>query len=537
MTATSSPGQGFLERGFFASGDAGRGSMVHHRVSLTSEINPRLRTYREQGKFVVIQVQGYPRAGDSFEALERWLEETDLELIDVLHFGEEHPHDAVGYLDALYEAVKRHSDVPVYSWYSMPLGPAGQADGYWYDYYGKGYTAFRDKVRQYLATGKPLGITVDGSGYSPWELAREQVMVCHEFDLPVSYFVAESQQGGAAGWYEATRKVYAPNRHFVFSAMEFQRRTGEPWRLGAGDWLWGDLIEVGPDEDGAFEMEWQGIGPATVYGWSRLLVEDDVFGMSGEGEVALDYPFVCMVPIEDIVFEIDVEGDAAGLSVSWSQCGRSDDWRELEARKESKGRHVYELQGRHEEWRLRVSLTDPEVSPASMRISGRVAATERRVIELYPGYYHGWRKGIRFRQDFTAGQWRYLGNVEGDGGLELGNQLALRGKSGRPVTVTLTEEFRSAKPLEALALSLDYRIRPGHGGEVRMGVSLDGKNVLRWSAWKTESGVLTVEAGGDERFRGVETFFVHLEQRNQSGIAGAVSSQLLSLSVEAAVSN
>ena len=540
----------FSDGGVYACGVRFGGSLAHRRVQVGADINDWLRAEKEKGHLTVVQLDDGRkwRGGEESHAqLRHWLERTELGLIDILHFCEENSHDAPSWLDPLYDIVKEHdADLPVYVWYSMPLGPGSEkADGYWYDFYGQGYTSFRDKVRQYLATGKPLGMTVDCSLYSSLETAREQVMVCREFDLPVNYFAAHHGAGHCTGWYQGNDgyALFVPARNVLFTALELQRRSKPPWSLGAGDFFWGNVIELSPDAGGRVEQAWSGLGQATVYGFQGLNVSDGMVGSAGVRPLSLDYQFWSLLPIENCRLELVPSDGKALPKVEMSRCGAPGEWRALNAGESDSVFAVEQFKSPLREFRLRLTFDTTEAGFAGARLCGDAVVPEDKEVALYPEFYHGWRRQIQYQQRLEVGLWRALSRIDGGNQLEPGPAVAMRGAPGRAISTEVVQRFTSEQPLNDIVVRLEGSHNSANlGGSTGLAVSLDGENVLvegvpegivdssgRWSGWHS------ADLREARQFAGIREFHVHLRQRNGSGIRSHISSRLQTLEVTASV--
>lgn len=544
--------------GFYAGGSGGsEGALNTFRATLDADINARLREARQKGLINVVQLVEPDRwRGDlhkAQESLSRWLRSTQLSLIDVLHLCEEHPASAAANLDRIYEQIKAADPtLPVYVWPSYPLGPFGKSDGWVYDAYGADYTDFRRIAFDFLRTGKPLIVCIDGSGYSDIRSAREQLMVCHELNLPVCYFVADGGSGGINNWRGLARAALIPWRHFVFSGIEFQRLCRND-SFTAADMLWGEPIELGSGDGNKFAYTWQCLGPATVFGFTNLNVNNERFGIKSGRSAALDLPYWSVFPVKKAEFKVSVNRDPENsIKVKLSRCGQKDDWKELPGRY-ADGNMTYQLgDSLAHEFRVRIELAGNDIDEnnplfvGGYSLSGEVNLPHDRAFDL-DFFFDGWREGIRLRQDFAAGQWRSLGIVDNAGALEPDGSPALRGLTAGSVTCTIIEKFTSAKPLANLAVRLTgFENRRNLGGTFSLGISLDGKEVLKKAAPELDgidkqnvrpdgsfNGTICLDLSSVPKFSGCRTFYVHLQQQNNSGVRGNISSKLERLEIDA----
>lgn len=545
--------------GFYgATGAKSAGMLNALKASVDADINGRLRQAKEQGLINVVELtESAHWRGDLPAAraqLARWLARTELSLIDVLHLGEEHPTSAAGNLERLHDQIKAAAPrLPVYLWPSYPLRPFGKADGWLYDAYGAGYSDYRRLVFDFLRTGKPLIACIDGSGYSDIRSAGEQLMVCRELDIPVFYFAAESGHGGVNRWRNLARAALIPWRHFVSTAIEFQGRCRTE-AFAAADLLWAEPIEVAGDEGGKIDRSWQGMGPATVFGFTRLAIEGDKVRAKGRRRAALDLPLWSVLPVENAELTLLVDRDpGAGLCVKRSRWGQADEWEIVEG-KYADGRLTYALGERlGHEFRVRIELgcdTAGEKAPAAIggySLRGAVAVPPDRAVDL-GFFYDEWRKGIRLRQELAAGLWRTIGAIDNAESLETMAQPALRGRPGRAVSVAVVEKFTSKEPLEKVVVRLEGREnRRNLGGSFALGASLDGKTILKRvspdpagkdaaqvRASGSFEGAITLDLSDMRAFDGCRTFFAHLELKNNSGIRANLGTRLDRLEIEAA---
>ena len=534
--------------GIYAGGcfDGVFGKLNAFRAHPDADINDRLRAARDKGLINVVQLD-YDRrwAGDREDALKKineWLERTDLSLVDAVHLSEEQAYNAQGWLDPLYEAMKaRDPTLPVYVWPSFPLGPLAKADGYVYDAYGPGYMESRRKLMRFLRTGKPLIMCVDASGYSDYRAAREQLMICHEFDIPVFYFVAGNGSGSYNNWYGKSTAALSACRNFMFSAMEFQRRCREPEPITSGDLIWGEQIELAPDENGKVDYRWSEFGPATVFGFTRLEIEDRAVKVEGNADVAMDYQFWSPLPVKDARLKLTVGPDSEpnAIRVEHSRCGKLDEWRLTEPTR-ANGALSYDLGDPGQEFRLRVTLAGSVVAVLrGGQLSGRCAAPPNNAIDL-DTHFDGWRGKIQFRQNLGVGLWRMMAAVDNPKHLSAGSSLSLRGAKGFAIGVSAVEKFSSDHPLENIAIRLSGMSHSALGGSFSLGVSLDGKTIIKQGTPTGErrsdglySGTHTLDLSEVPDFKSVREFYVHMIQNNSSGVRTNTSSNLNTLEIDA----
>ena len=544
--------------GFYAAGSDGSvGTLNTFRASVDGDINARLRDAKKKGLINIVQLnEGSRFRGDLQKAkknLDGWLRRTDLSLIDAVHLCEEHPGSARANLDALYDQVKAFdSTLPVYTWPSYPLGPFGKADGWVYDAYGPDYTDYRKIAFNYLRTGKPFVACIDGSGYSDIRSAREQLMVCRELDIPVFYFVADSGSGSVNGWNVVQRASLIPWRHFVYTGIEFQSRSKDD-SFAAADMLWGEPIELAADAEGNIEQTWSGLGPATIFGFTRLGIDGEKFWAQDESRVALDLPFWSVLPVEKAQLTLLVNRNpGSNMIVKRSRCGQPDAWHILKGTY-ADGKITFPLGDKPgQEFRVRVEFVGKagdKKTPlvvSGYSITGRVALPPDRAVDL-DFFFDAWRGKVQFRQDMAAGLWRTLGRIEKSDALEPTGPPAMRGRKGGAVASTIIEKLTSQKPLKDIIVRLTgQENRRNLGGSFSLGVSLDGKTILKTispdpggkdtahtRADGTFRGTLTLNLNDAPEFDGCKTFFVHMTQQNGAGVRTNVSSRVERLEVDA----
>ncbi|MCF7854150.1 MAG: hypothetical protein K9N51_05070 [Candidatus Pacebacteria bacterium] len=546
----------FSDSGVYAIAYQWGGTLNAKRLSVDKTLDIQsLKTARERGVFTVIQFeepsrwQGDPEATEA--VLREWLENNEdaLPLIDALHFWEENPYNAARWLNPLYDIVKEYSDLPVYVWYSMPLGPGGaKADGYCYDFYGQDYTSTRKKVIDYLSTGKPLVMCIDASGFSNLKAAREQVMVCKEFDIPAFYFAADGGTGSCNNWLYGYKPPYIPRRNFMFSAMEFQRRSRGDHPLTSADFVWGDPVEVVPDSQGNIELSWQGAGGATIYGFTRLTGAVKDLRTNGQN-IVLDYQFWSRWPVRSASLELAIEGNAEHIQVEQARYGMAgpldsypDPWRTVgpEPAVEDASLH-FDLGDTGHESRVRITLSGPSgaVTLKHATLAGKTEIPENPVILLDP-WFDGWRGGIRYRQDLTSGQWRVLGRIDKPQLLEAGKTPAMKGVSGYGRGVEIVQAFSAHCPLDNIVVRLAGESLGNLGGSFDLGISLDGQTIVAEgtrspspNGQPPSRGTYTADLSDNTMFSGIKQFYVHMIQRNSSGIESNIGSRLKRLEIDA----
>lgn len=534
--------------GIYAGGSFGGvfGKLNTFRAHPDGDINERLRAARDKGLINVVQLDYDRRWGgdrqDALKKLNAWLKRTDLSLVDAVHLSEEQVYNAHSWLDPLYDAMKAHDPtLPVYVWPSFPLGPPAKADGYVYDAYGLGYIESRRKLMQFLRTGKPLIMCVDASGYSDYRAAREQLMICHEFNVPAFYFVADSGSGSYNNWYGKQTKALSTCRNFMFSAMEFQRRCRSSAPITAGDLIWAEQIELAPDEKGKIDYSWSEFGQATVYGFTRLKIEDGAVHVEGDADVALDYQFWSLLPVKDAHLKLSFGPDTAAESirVEQSRCGKRDDWRLIKPTG-AKETLLYDLGDPGQEFRLRVTLAGgTNVVLRGGHLSGKSMPPSNQAIDL-DTYYDGWRGKIQFRQNLGLGLWRMMATVDNPQHLDPGRSVSLRGKKGYAIGTSVVEKFSSEHPLKQIVIRLSGMSHSALGGSFSLGVSLDGKTIIKQGTPDSTrradglyQGPHTLDLSDAPEFQGVREFYVHMNQSNSSGLPTNTSSSLSSLEIDA----
>jgi len=135
-----------------------------------------------------------------------------------------------------------------------------------------------------------------------------------------------------------------------------------------------------------------------------------------------------------------------------------------------------------------------------------------------------------------------MGVVDNSAALEP-DGLALRGASGYGVSANVVQKFVSRRPLKDIVVRLTGLSNGRNlGGSFSLGVSLDGKNVIKQGVRGGEPegsdgtyhGTHIADLSGIADFQGVTAFYVHMGQSNHSGLRGSVSSSLETLEIDAA---
>ena len=250
------PNPGYRSMGVYAGGPAAYFDYSLAKTSV-SDTFPKKRQWwaslkknGSAGKHDVYTAFVGIRDGEDFETcrrrLDAWLKpEPDAptypELLPAICLDEENPASRTRLLDRLARYVRDHYRVPVFQWYTDPLGPnpALTADGWIWDSYGWSPQRFRRHVMRFVATGKPV-ICVPWASDPHWPqwtrypsteemINREwhQFRTCLEFNVSTAPFCVAGP-GAMNPWLGSD----TPDMRLLRDALRSKRREMRALRPG-----------------------------------------------------------------------------------------------------------------------------------------------------------------------------------------------------------------------------------------------------------------------------------------------------------------
>ena len=115
----------------------------------------------------------------------------------------------------------------------------------------------------------------------------------------------------------------------------------------------------------------------------------------------------------------------------------------------------------------------------------------------------------------------------------------MRGVKGYAIGVSAVEKFSSSHPLNNVVIRVSGMSHSALGGSFSLGVSLDGKTTIKLGTpvgRRREDGLYRGTHALDLRevpeFQSVREFYVHMNQRNGSGVRTNTSSSLNTLEIK-----
>lgn len=245
-------------------------------------------------------------------------------------------------LSDLYRRVKATYDVRVYQWWS----PASRvpnflvpADGWVVDIYSYGGKKFRRYVQRYLMTGKPLVVMPYAAWMrgeeawpdSRWEILEDQLHVCREYNLSTAFYWVHGVKGRSGGVHFgiSSGNFMARINQRIFDWIEDVRALPPDYDgLPSADRSSGELLEIGPDENGKFTFQ-------ETFQTSRFVLDSDTDGFRNllwtedrtlnvrswkqrKPAASLTYNFAGDFPAESPHVSLDVVALADGSTVTLS---------------------------------------------------------------------------------------------------------------------------------------------------------------------------------------------------------------------------
>jgi hypothetical protein len=171
--------------------------------------------------------------------------------------------------------------------------------------------------------------------------------------------------------------------------------------------------------------------------------------------------------------------------------------------------------------------------------AARAVPPTERAVELKPI-----RGRVHYEDPFEAPRYRELAEVDRPEVLIWRRgSLSIRGTKGRANRVEVRQCFTCERPLRKIHVALESRAwERDLNAHNEVGLSLDGRQTILSDTTRGKAGenrrydgTLTLDATGDERFRAVRSFWVHLVMVNASGAQTNVSNVLHNLDVRAEV--
>ena len=193
------------------------------------------------------------------------------DLICAFCLGEENVtwNNGLAILNALYETVKRRTDLPCYQWLTVPDPPHPKlaADGWIFDAYGYRREEFRRHLAKFVVTGLPVMACVNATSPKtawaaestlvgePGSPAEEQMRICREFNVPVFFYAVGNHWGNVHEWFRDDEETTARSRQWALEWIS--RAHAEPagtLPLPAAEYLASRPLEVCGGADNSFQV-------------------------------------------------------------------------------------------------------------------------------------------------------------------------------------------------------------------------------------------------------------------------------------------
>ena len=288
-------------------------------------------------------------------------------------------------LTELYRRVKAKYPVAVWQWWSPKTAVPGSggwipADGWVIDPYMLGGRRYRQYLRKYVISGKPIVVmpwssVMGGSVDEEWfEIADGQLAAAVEFGLPVAFFWCSGTTCYFGGDRNARETLMDRNNQRVWSYIRRVRALPADFRgFPSADFGYVGSAALAADEAGVYCYEddftvSRCVDDASMTGFRDLAMDGDglkLRGFAGRRPAAtLTYRFVTDRPVKcpEVNVECETSGRLGGtVTASLSADGR--DWA-CSARGEGEGR-----------WQLRAESTGIRAFASASRFWVRVQMT------------------------------------------------------------------------------------------------------------------------------------------------------------------
>lgn len=507
-----------------------------------------IRDADARGQLVMVGLYTYDRVTlkgpieEYFAKTDELLDALPLELVDIVFLSEENIawNNGLAIQNQLYDHVKeRHPQLPVYQWFTPYDTPhAGlRADGWIIDPYKLYAQDFRKYLMKYLATGLPVINCVNASpSVGHFQSSQDQVAICREFNIPMFFYAVDGIQGSPYIWRDTDDPRLARWRGWFMRVREMAHSTDTSLLpLPSAQWSYGIPVEVAAGDDATFEYsdDFSGqklIDDATIegFGHTRWDAFGERLGVLAGRQATLTWHLWSAFEMREpaVAFALDGAEEAV---VSWSADGTA--WQGV-----GPGEVIGDFAGRNLWLRLSVSAGDEGAWLDDLRITGRSALPEERVVRIEP---HSRRGAFEYVDDFEAPRALHVAEIEGGEFLEwTRGKVGIRGHDGRQARSTLTWRLVAERPIASAKVAIESYSHRQLSARNEIGVSLDGETPLltaTTSGLEDASGryVGTVELdlSADERFAEAQELWVHFTMINTAGVKTNVSNDIRRLEV------
>ena len=466
-------------------------------------------------------------------------------------------------LAELYRRIKQKYDIPVWQWWSPSTAVPGSggwipADGWVVNPYNMPAKPFRRFVRKYLITGKPLVImpwAETSANHKPmtpqqWKANQDQLDVAVEFNVPVAFYWTYGAGAGGTSVHFGGGRGPAKSEidrinHWVWKHIERVRALPVDFRGRASeDLAIGDVLELGPQEDGKFVyvdsfQNSKCVDHASMMGFRDFILDgqtlsvrsfdgrpvDDILTYHFAGDFRARFPRISLTTVLNEALNGSVRISLSHNGKLWKHKRRVSgdgikqlDWTFRDQRFRSLNEFYVRIEPRADAGppdAIAVQLDD-------LRIEADLDLPKDPFITLKPSDS---TDAVYYEDDFATKKYIYYTRRTNDEHLEWSpGRLAVRMRPGgsRPAVVW---QFRSPKPLSEIVVSAVGKANNGSlGTNHYLDVSTDSQNWVdgvstvgsehNVSGWADHG--LTINLAQNEQFRRVRTFYVRLRMEAES---------------------
>lgn len=536
--------------------------------------NALLEEVAQAGQKAIVGLYTFDRVSHS-KPLEEYLRNTEALVAGLRHdlvyafcLSEENVtwNNGLAILNALYDAVKRHTDRPCYQWLTMPDPPHGKlkADGWILDAYGYSYETFRRHLAKFVVTGKPVIVCVNATSPKvPWAAenilvgepgspAEDQMRVCREFNVPVFFYAVGKEFGNVHEWFHDDEELTARSRRW---ALEWISRAHAEapgvLPLRSANYLDSRPMEVCGAADNIFRVRqaFDSTGFLDFAGVEGLLNlrwdgEAERLFLSGGNTPRRALLFWHLVsPFEMESLRAQVKGTFAGkeTQVALGLCPTLVHWHGQVINAPAEHKEFVAAASLPDDWHGRDAWVMVEVKAGAggqvalevIEVAGRTRPPAEKVVRLVPGP----ERTVLYRDEFASPRLLHLAEIDRPDAIRWQpGQWYITGADGMPNRVRLRLRFVCEKPLA------DGEVRVGavawtrdHAARVVAGLSANGQDVLvsRDSAalpqeerWARFNGVITLPLGEAASLAGAKEFWLIIDLVNESGVKAGPSAIL-----------
>jgi len=478
-------------------------------------------------------------------------------------------NNGLAILNALYEAVKRRTDLPCYQWLTVPDPPHPKlaADGWIFDAYGYRGEEFRRHLAKFVVTGLPVIACVNATSPKPaWAAesvlvgepgspAEDQMRICREFNVPVFFYAVGNHWGNVHEWFRDDEETTARSRRWALEWIS--RAHAEPagtLPLRAAEYLASRPLEVCGGADKSFRvryafddlsfLDYAGVEGLLSLRWDGREEKLFIEGRRASRRAVLYWHLTS--PFDMEALRAEVSGAGKDAQIALGLCPTLVHWHGQVVKAEAEEAGFTASASLPDDWHGRDAWLMLEMSLApegrvvldAIEIKGRTRPPVEKVILLQPGP----EAGVLYRDDFVSPRLLHVAEIDRPEELHWRpGGWHITGAEGASNRVRVRVRFVSEKPLAegevrigAVAWTRD------HAARIVASLSADGERPLvrrdtaelpQDEQYARFSGVISLPLAEATELSQTKEFWLLLDFVNESGVRAGPSATISFLEV------